>query len=379
MRPFPSLFLALLLFAFGGARAQDSRWPLDFYLTFVPNIQFAPLYLAAAEGYFADEGIDLRGVAHQDEPLLVERLAINDIAFAMISGEQVIAARAQGRPLVYVYEWFQRYPVGVIVPAESDITTAAELAGRSVGIPGRFGASYSGLLALLGAHDLREDDLRLDIIGYNAPDVFCAGLVEAAVVYLNNEPLQIEQRAAAGECGMISQIRLFPVAAAADLVSNGIVTNEQTLSAQPERIAAVARAFGRGLRATIDNPAAAYLSSAAYVESLPLSAPLADALRELADDQAAFLASQPNRAAIAASRAAQYETLAANPALAADLTQYRVLLASIELWEADTLGRSELQSWQTTAATLRQMGFLSGDIDLAAAFTNDFLPNLDGE
>ena len=115
------------------------------------------------------------------------------------------------------------------------------------------------------------------------------------------------------------------------------------------------------------------------MESLPLSAPLADALRELADDQAAFLASQPSRAAIAASRAAQYETLAANPALAADLTQYRVLLASIELWEADTLGRSELQSWQTTAATLRQMGFLSGDIDLAAAFTNDFLPNLDGE
>lgn len=374
MRFFLSSLLIVFLFAFGGVHAQDSLWSLDFYLTFVPNIQFAPLYFATAEGYFAEEGIDLHEFIHQDEPLLVERLAINDISFAMISGEQVITARAQERPLVYVFEWFQRYPVGVVVDAKSNITTAADLHGRNVGIPGRFGASYSGLLALLSAQGLSEDDLRLDTIGYNAPDVFCAGLVEAAVVYLNNEPLQIEQRTVAGECNDISGIRLFPVADAADLVSNGIVTNEQTLATQPERVAAVARAFGRGLRATIDNPATAYLHSATFVESLPLSPVLAESLRELAEEQAVFLASGPSRDAIANSRTAQFEALAANPALVDELTQFRVLLASIDLWEADVLGYSELASWQATAETLREMGFLNSEIDLAAAFTNDFLP-----
>lgn len=368
------VWLLVLLSAIGTvSNAQETARSLDFYLTFVPNIQFAPLYVAKAAGYFREAGIQLEKFIHQDEPLLVERLAINDISFAVISGEQVITARAQGRLLVYVFEWFQKYPVGIVVGQDSNIHTVTDLTGRPVGIPGRFGASYSGLLALLGANNLSEEAIRLDAIGYNAPDVFCAGIVDAAVVYLNNEPLQIQQRVAQGDCGEVSAIQLFPVSDAVDLVSNGIVTNEQTLNTDPELIAAVNRAFHLGLRDTIENPAAAYLHSAQFVESLPLSPTLAEKLQQLADEQAAFLSTAPSREALAQSRDNQLATLAELPEIAAELTQFRVLLASISLWEAEQLGFSDLGSWQATAETLRAMGFLSGEIDLSSAYTNQYL------
>ena len=377
MRKYRHILLALisLLSLSGGIRAQDEgMYALDFHMSFVPNIQFAPLYVAAAAGYFADEGIELRQFVHQEEPLLVERLALGDIPFAIIGGEQVISARAQERPLVMVYEWFQRYPIGLIVAGESDIHNVRDLVGLRVGIPGRFGASYSGLVALLATAGLPEEALQIESIGYHAPEVFCAGQVAAAVIYLNNEPIQIAERAAAGECGNLQTIRLFPVSAAADLVSNGIVTHERTSLEEPEKVDAVLRAFDRGLRAVIANPAAAYLQSAPYIENLPLSEKLTAALAGMAAEQRDFLAQAPTPSALVASRERQLQQLEADATIANELTQFRILLASIALWESERLGYSELASWKTTAATLRQMGFLSGEIDLAAAFTNDHLP-----
>ncbi|NJL57950.1 hypothetical protein HC928_24610 [bacterium] len=93
-----------------------------------------------------------------------------------------------------------------------------------------------------------------------------------------------------------------------------------------------------------------------------------------AEAQREFLATEPDREAITASREALLERLAAAfpPQM---LIQMRVLLATIPLWEADRLGLSEPQSWLTTQGVLLDMGLLSAEIDLEAAYTNAFLPD----
>ncbi|RXY93128.1 ABC transporter substrate-binding protein, partial [Klebsiella pneumoniae] len=136
---------------------------------------------------------------------------------------------------------------------------------------GRFGASYIGLIALLQANGMEETDIQLETIGFVAPDVICAGGVEAAVVYLNNEPLQVQHRADAGECGDVTGITVIPLTESVDLVSNGIATNETMIAEQPETVAAVIAAFDQGVRDTINNPALTYLLSIDYIEGLPAS------------------------------------------------------------------------------------------------------------
>jgi NitT/TauT family transport system substrate-binding protein len=151
---------------------------------------------------------------------------------------------------------------------------------------------------------MKESDIDLQEIGFNAPDVFCAGAVDAAVVYINNEPLVIQQRADAGNCAGVKNVKVFAVSDGAHLVSNGLVTNEQTIADKPELVQAMVTAFDKGVRDSINNPAEAYLLSAKYVQDLPLSDAFKSALTDAAKAQDDFLKTDPSREAIAASRTA---------------------------------------------------------------------------
>lgn len=368
------LVMLALLIVGSGLQAQESTDELTFFLTFVPNVQFSPLYVAVEKGYFSDAGITFN-LQYGDEPDGVNLIAADQIKFGFISGEQVIQARANGRPVISVYEWFQKYPIGIVVPEASDIESVAELTGRKVGIPGRFGASYSGLIALLSASGLAESDIQLEPIGFNAPEVVCVGGVEAAVVYSNNEPLLIQRRAEAGDCGTVTGVRVFPVSAAVDMVSNGVVTNEATVENDPQLVQAVVDGFDRGLRDTINNPAEAFLLSGTFVEGL-VTEELAAALEAEAAQQAEWLMTEPDRAAVAESRAAMRERLGEHLDNDA-LVQFDVLLNSIELWDADQPGWADMESWAATQNVLLTMGFLETPADLTGAFTNMFIEQLE--
>ncbi|MGB1285528.1 MAG: ABC transporter substrate-binding protein [Aggregatilineales bacterium] len=366
------LMLLCLLLLIPTLSAQDELQEEQFLLTFIPNIQFSPIYIAEANGYFAEAGYDIT-VDYLNEPDVVDLVAAGQANFGMVSGEQVIMAAAQGRPVIFVYEWFQQYPIGVVVPAESDIETVDDLAGKVVGIPGLFGASYSGFTTLLSSAGMIETDVTLEAVGFNAPEVFCTGRVDASVVYINNEPLQITNRAIQDDCGEVRGVRVLPVSTSADLVSNGIVTSQALIESDPEKVAAFVGAYDAGLNDVINNPAEAYLLSAEYVENLPLSDAMRGMLENLSTDQKAFLAEDPDASAIADSRQGMLDALRTD-FRPDELIQFEVLLASIDLWTAEQTGFSDLSSWDAMLETLVAMDMLSNDVDISTLFTNDYLP-----
>jgi NitT/TauT family transport system substrate-binding protein len=342
-----------------------------FFMTFVPNVQFSQMYVGLEKGYFADAGFDFT-LEYGNEPDGMELIALGERQFGLIAGEQVLLARANDRPVVSVYEWWQQYPIVIVTPADSGITSPADLAGRRVGVPGRFGATYSGLVAILASAELTEQDIDLQEIGFNAPEVVCLGGVEASAVYGNNEPLQIAQRAAANDCDAVEQVRVLPVAEYADLVSNGLVTSEMMIDNHPEQVQAMVAAFDRAVQDVINNPAEAYLISEAYIDNLPLPDDLREALTVAAAEQREFLTTDPTRAEISASREALLSLLREDFS-PETLLQFEVLLATVELWDADQLGFAETAAWDQTQQTLLQMGFLDSPVDVSEAFTNRFL------
>lgn len=365
------VILGVIFLAVSGY-AQDDMVDEQILLTFIPNVQFAPFYVGVEDGYFAEVGFNFT-FEHLQEPEVVDLVAAGQAHFGIVSGEQVILARSQGRDVVYVYEWFQQYPVGIAIPAGENLATMADLVGKKVGIPGRFGASYSGLTTLLQSAELTESDIQLEEIGYNAPEVFCLGAVDAAVVYVNNEPLQIHNRALAGECGDVEAVEVITVASQSDLVSNGLIVSADFLAENADTVQAMVTGLDHAVLATINNPARAYLLSMNFVENLPDDEAFIAMLNTLADEQDIFLESEPTREYITASRWAMRDTLAET--FDADmLTQFEVLLTTIDLWDADILGYSELSSWETMRDTLLSMGMLDdADDNLAMAFTNQFI------
>lgn len=289
-------------------------------LGYIPNVQFAPLYVAVDKGYFSQAGIDIE-FDYSMETDAVALVGANELQFAVVSGDQVLLARAQGLPVVYVLAWYQDYPVSVISKVGQAILKPADLKGKHIGLPGLYGTSYIGLRALLSAAGLKESDVTLDSIGYNQVEVLVSDQDQAVVVYTTNEPIQLHL--------MGYQIDEIRVKDYAHLVSNGLITNETTITQNPDLIRRMNQAILKGIADTIANPDEAFQISLKYVEGLAQA------------DQA---------------------------------VQKQVLTTSIELWKADNLGNSDPTAWQNTEQVLLDMGFLTKPLDMTQAFSNDYLP-----
>jgi NitT/TauT family transport system substrate-binding protein len=324
------VILAGLLIAAYVLTQEDNHTPagstkVTLFMSYIPSVQFAPIYVAVERGYFADEGIDVSFDNNFDEANGVNRIANNELQFGLVSGEQVLLARANGRPVVYVFEWYHNFPVGVASLTDQNITQPADLAGHVVGIPAPQGASYIGLRALLAAGGLTEDDLaELKSIGFTAAASVCEGVVDAAAIYIANEPIQIQR-----DCGDVNVIKVSDYAT---LVSNGLITNEQTIKNKPELVRGMVRAIQRGLADTLADPDAAFaISVPKYVQDLP----------------------QDN-----------YDT------------ERQVLENSLALWRTDQqMGLTNPAAWEATQSILIEAGLMDQPLDdVAACYDMDFLP-----
>lgn len=286
---------------------------------FIPNVQFAPFYVAEDKGYFAEENLAI----HFDygmETDLLKLVGAGELRFAVASGDQVVLARAQGLPVVYVLNWYRKFPVCVVSLKEKGIKTAKDLVGKRVGIPATEGASYIGWRALLHAEGIDEAEVNLQVIGYTQVASLTEGRVDAAVCYALNEPVQLSQ---AGY-----SIDVVYVADYANLVSNGLITNEQTIAERPELVQRLVRAVLRGLSYTIEHPDEAF---AICKEHVP----------EIAGDNEAL--------------------------------QKAVLAESIKFWQGERLGHSDRAAWEESQRFMRQIGLIDAEVDVETLFTNQFV------
>ncbi len=290
---------------------------------FIPSVQFAPLYVGLEKGFFAEENIDLE-LDHSLEIDTVALVGAGRLPFGICSGEQVLLAREQGLPLVYVTNWYQNYPVGVLTLAESGIDSMEALKGKTVGIPMLSGASYIGFEAMLGLSGMKDSDVKLESVGYTQAELLVTGRIDAAVVYTTNEPEQLK--------ALGYDINLFTVAEMTSMVGNGLVTNEDLIRDDPDLAGRMVRAFVKSIRWTRENPEEAFAICEKYVDGLAA-----------AEDK--------------------------------DL-QMQVLLRSADYYDAGPLGfgLSDAEAWNNMGAVLREMGMLSAGTDVSAAWTNEFVP-----
>lgn len=285
---------------------------------YIPNVQFAPLYVAIDQGYFSEQGIDLQ-LDYSMEIDAVSLVGANELQFAIASGEQILLGRSHELPVVYAAAWFQDYPVGIVSLAERNILEPKDLAGKKVGLPMLSGASYIGFRALLAAIGMKESDTTLDVIGFTQVESLVAGRDDAVVVYIANEPVQLMERG--------YKVNVIKVSDYDNLVGNGLITNEMTIKNNPELVQKMVTAMLKGIQFSIDHPDETYQICLKFVENLKADDPI----------------------------------------------QRKVLDASIALWKADRLGYSDQVLWENMQQVLLEMGLLETPIDLGMVFTNQFV------
>lgn len=287
---------------------------------YIPNIQYAPFYVAVEKGYFAEQGIELK-FDYSFETDGVALVGAGELPFAVASGEQVLLARSQGLPVVYTFAWYQQFPISVVSTADLNIKEPADLRGQTIGLPGLFGANYIGLQALLFSAGLTTEDVKMDAIGFNQVEAFATKQKNIVVGYAANEPIVLRSQG--------FELNELRVADYVQLTANGIISSENTIAEEPDLVRRMLSAFAKGISYTIANPEEAYTISLKFVENL------ADQDKDI---------------------------------------QMQILNTSIEFWKAKQIGYADPKAWENMNDLLVKMELIPSPIDLSQAFTNEFVP-----
>ena len=289
---------------------------------FIPNVQFTPFYVGIEKGFYAAEGLEV-SLDYGFENDYLKLVGVNESQFMVGSGDQVVLGRAQGLPVRYVMNWYTQYPVVLFAKESAKITQPAQMAGKTIGIPGPFGASYVALRGLLEAAGLQESDVKLESIGFTQAAAISADKVDAAIDYAVNGPVILAQ------AGVVTtQIKLDQYL---QIPANGLVTNEKTLTENPELVRKMVRATLKANQYTLDHPDEAFEIALKFVPE------------------------------------------AGGDNLVANLAVFNAVLAYWTPQPGQTPGVTTLEDWQSAATFMQKVGLADQLVPAETLFTNDFV------
>ena len=333
----PSRFLTAIVFIglLAGCGSTPSLSPVPspsvaprhvtLLLGFQPDVQFAPFYLAQQKGYYADIGLDVT-IQYKSDADLVRLVANGQAEFGVADATDVMISRTAGIPIKYVETIYGLFPVALIGPKGSVPANPAQLAGKRIGTPGKFGSSWHALLALLHAGGLTQADVTIrEYPQFNQVDGLLNGDVDLITGFRNNEPLRLAAR------GM--QVDMLTVEQIAPLPGPGLIAGDALLRSNATEVAEFAAATLRAETAIAANPQQGLDAAAIAVPAI-------------ANDRA--------------------------PALS-------VLEATIELWRGGAAAPSGAINdavWASGFQTMRALGFIDGSVPLDEMVDHLVLPGV---
>ena len=294
-------------------------------LGYIPSVQFAPFYLAQQRGYYADAGLDVE-FQNRIDPELITLVGQGTIDIGIGDGTSIIPAVSQGIPVRYLATIYGKFPSIVFAKESSGIRTAADLAGKKLGTPGRYGSGWVMVEALLESAGLTTEDI--EVVEY--PDfgqgaAVAADAVDAATGFANNEPIQLELSGTPASVIRIDDIVPLP--------GPGLIAGLGTLEDNEEGVQAFVIASLQAMEEIAQDPEAGLDAAIAEVP-------------ELGTDRA---------------------------------TQLAILEATIDTWmgtfqQERGLGAVDRDGWQASIAFLEDLGLVPNPITIEDVLRDDLLP-----
>jgi ABC-type nitrate/sulfonate/bicarbonate transport system substrate-binding protein len=319
------LGLMLFLSACVGGGEGPTAAPTDvtLMLDWVPNTNHTGLFVAQAEGYFTEEGLNV-DIIQPGEVYAEQAVASGAADFGISFQEQVTLARADDVPIVSIAAIIQHNTSGFASPSALGVESPADWEGLRYGSWGSpFEApTLAGLMACDGGS---FDELTFVDTGFTDPlALLQQGEIDLAWIFYGWQGIAAEQQGLDLDIVMMNEwFDCIP-----DYYTPLIIASEDTLEARPEVVRAFLRAVSRGYADAIANPQDA-------ADILLAAAPENDA--DLVRASQAWLS-------------AQYQA------------------------DAPRWGEQRLEVWQGYTDWMAAEGILAEPIDAEAAFTNEFLP-----
>lgn len=181
-------FIIFLLLFLVGCQPDDSTLtPMTFMAGFRPqaNLPFVGAYVAQAQGYFAEAGLDVTIQHSAGGGEHLQLLAAGEVQVTTQDAAVLLQRRADpGLPLVSIGLIGQRGQQAFVALADSGIGSPADWTGRIVGFKGTPPPDVFAIMAAVGVDPAQ---VALVNVGFD-PRVLTEGQVDVYPVFKSNEP-----------------------------------------------------------------------------------------------------------------------------------------------------------------------------------------------
>lgn len=314
-------FLLLLtgVSACAPASAPPDLTPVSVQLSWLHQAQFAGLYAAEQQGYYADEGLDVSFVEGGPEVDFISPVADGRAQFGMAQPADLILARAAGKPVRAITVIFQRSPVVFIALADSGISRPKDFAGKKIRTAVTLDQTLRALMARQG---IRPDQYETVYLPSDV-EQFAAGDIPVWGGFVNVFVLEVQR--AGHEIKIIS-----PDDYGLHFYGDVLITTDELIRDRPDLVRGFLRATLKGWAYALENP---------------------DQVGGMVQDY--------------------------KPDANADLETDK-MIASIPLVNPGetSIGWMSPEAWKTMTQTLRDQGALKGPLDLEDVYTTQFLEEI---
>jgi NitT/TauT family transport system substrate-binding protein len=220
-------------------------------LDFIPLGRHAPWYAALAEGYFAQEGLDVSIIPSQGTAQTIQAVEAGTANIAFVDVPSVVIARANGSKLKMVAVNYEKAPYAIFsLSTGANVTQPKQLEGLNLG-SGAGSFTPKIIQGFMAQHGL--DPAKLTISNVAPParaTTLLSGQIPAIEFFVMAKP-GLE----AGAKGANAELRTLLLADhGLDLYSNGIAVTDDFLAKNPDVVKRFVRAALKGWKFTLDNP-----------------------------------------------------------------------------------------------------------------------------
>lgn len=218
----------------------DTTEKVTLHLRWHHQFQFAGYYAAIEKGFYAEEGLDVALREIKRDTGMIKPVIDGTADYGVADGS-LLAARANGVPVVVLAQIFQHSPQVFLSLRETGIYTPHDIRGKKA----MFDASNASLNLLFFETLGGTDSFEIVPQSYNLNDLI-AGNVQLVSAYLANEPYQLRKR------GIEFNI-LHPRGYGIDYFGDNLFTNETELRNNPQRVQKMTRATLKGWQYALKN------------------------------------------------------------------------------------------------------------------------------
>ncbi|MDZ7702878.1 MAG: ABC transporter substrate-binding protein [Trueperaceae bacterium] len=240
--------LLVLLCAFLTTSFAQERQTVRLALDWLPNTNHTGIYVAQAQGWYEDAGVDLEILPYSGVSTEIS-VTSGRADVGVSSTESVLAAAAVGEPVVSIAAIMSTNTAAFAVLASSDITSPADFAGKRYAA---FGAAYEEpILRTLIEASGGTGDVNSVVLNTFGFDALLAGFADIVWIFEGWQGVQAELE------GIDVRLFNFSDYGLPDYYTPVFITSPDTASAHPERLQAFVDATARGYTFAAENPAEA--------------------------------------------------------------------------------------------------------------------------